>query len=74
MPQHGHRKLFSAKQKKKQLQLKREKKKARDDGRLFVKIQLLALDPIVLFYTCRTGLLSKNLLVHIYHIIIHAFY
>ena len=47
MPQHGHRKPFSAKQKKKQLQLKREKKKARDDGRLFVKMQLLALDPIV---------------------------
>ena len=32
MPQYGHKKPFSAKQKKKQLQLKREKKKARDDG------------------------------------------
>ena len=31
MPQHGHRKPFSAKQKKKQLQAKREEKKNRDE-------------------------------------------
>ena len=32
MPQHGHKKPFSAKQKKKQLQQKRERKKTGESG------------------------------------------
>ena len=36
MPQHGHKKPFSTKQKKKQLQMKREKKKGHDEHGKFI--------------------------------------
>ena len=78
MPQHGHRKPFSAKQKKKQLQLKREKKRGRNDGRLFVKVQMFALDPFHLLWFISlfpTYFPSKNICgtVYILCVVFHAF-